>query len=838
MKKIHNHTSLDAEPEPSARHHNGISIIKPSNHVTNAAETNISKLLRHGFTAIVAASALTISSSANAAITGVNVYGAVPNLAPSSQYSVRVCAASNPSNSEPAFTFQTKVPSVPATTQLKETTKYYDSLNGWSHSYVNFEMSVPVTVEITKIGGPITSANVRPSRKASNITYSGGKAYVTLNNPCNVAVDINNQMEATYTGDGVGYKGDGIPPAIHTISIHANPFLADKPIASGTGVRMVEPGTKPPANFSESTLYFKPGVHDVGINFQIYPNKKYYIPGDAIVYGTFNNIENGENGSNIWIYGHGTISGERNKHFQLTTQPPAESYKQRPIEIRQPANIKLEGIVIADGANNSLKVESGNYNTSITNSISWLKLFSWRVNGDGGGCGPNNEVSNCFLRVQDDALYIQGRKVTEMVVWNDVNGDGMRLASMRPRNMGSSLLVDKIDVIYARHNYWSKSSAMKLAADESGDYGAGVTFANINFSDPFPNGPPISINHASGNFAGVTYENVNIASPTNLSYNGGNDFPIVRKPIELIASSGASINNLTFKNLVIGGTLVTSSNWTNYFNTQGNVYNINFQNSGSTSTYTLSETSPNGSVTFNPPGGTYAAGTVVTVTSVPTSGYSFSGWSGDLSGNTNPTTIIMSANRSITANTGASSGLPSPWQTADIGTVAATGSASVNNGGWTIAGAGDIWSLNDAFRFVHQPSSGDCSVTVRVGSLINTDGWARAGAMIRDGSSSNALNALICVTPGNGVTFQTRQVSGGSTALAQVTGVTAPKWLRITRTGNQFVGSYSDNSNGPWTQVGPAQTFTMSNTPAIGLVVGSNSSGTTTATFDNVSVTP
>ena len=198
----------------------------------------------------------------------------------------------------------------------------------------------------------------------------------------------------------------------------------------------------------------------------------------------------------------------------------------------------------------------------------------------------------------------------------------------------------------------------------------------------------------------------------------------------------------------------------------------------------------------------------------------------------------MSANRSITANTGASSGLPSPWQTADIGTVAATGSASVNNGGWTIAGAGDIWSLNDAFRFVHQPSSGDCSVTVRVGSLINTDGWARAGAMIRDGSSSNALNALICVTPGNGVTFQTRQVSGGSTALAQVTGVTAPKWLRITRTGNQFVGSYSDNSNGPWTQVGPAQTFTMSNTPAIGLVVGSNSSGTTTATFDNVSVTP
>ena len=73
--------------------------------------------------------------------------------------------------------------------------------------------------------------------------------------------------------------------------------------------------------------------------------------------------------------------------------------------------------------------------------------------------------------------------------------------------------------------------------------------------------------------------------------------------------------------------------------------------------YTLTETSPNGSVTFNPPGPTYLAGTVVTVTALPDAGYVFNGWGGDLSGSVNPTTIAMTTNKSITANTIATNAL-------------------------------------------------------------------------------------------------------------------------------------------------------------------------------------
>lgn len=55
-----------------------------------------------------------------------------------------------------------------------------------------------------------------------------------------------------------------------------------------------------------------------------------------------------------------------------------------------------------------------------------------------------------------------------------------------------------------------------------------------------------------------------------------------------------------------------------------------------------------GTVTLNPAGGTYTPGTEVTLTATATTG-SFTGWSGDLTGFTNPATIVMNADKNITA---------------------------------------------------------------------------------------------------------------------------------------------------------------------------------------------
>ena len=110
-----------------------------------------------------------------------------------------------------------------------------------------------------------------------------------------------------------------------------------------------------------------------------------------------------------------------------------------------------------------------------------------------------------------------------------------------------------------------------------------------------------------------------------------------------------------------------------------------------------------GTVTRNPDQATYGSGAVVTLTATPAAGWTFAGWSGDLTGSTNPQTITINANKvvtatftqnqySLTVNTrGQRHGDQESrsghlWQSATVVTLTATAAA-----GWTFAGwSGDL----------------------------------------------------------------------------------------------------------------------------------------------------
>jgi uncharacterized repeat protein (TIGR02543 family) len=68
--------------------------------------------------------------------------------------------------------------------------------------------------------------------------------------------------------------------------------------------------------------------------------------------------------------------------------------------------------------------------------------------------------------------------------------------------------------------------------------------------------------------------------------------------------------------------------------------------------YTLTtDVSGIGRIDLAPPGGSYAPGTVVTLTAVVTNtGYPFTGWADDLSGSVNPTTLLMDGDKTVRAN--------------------------------------------------------------------------------------------------------------------------------------------------------------------------------------------
>ncbi|MBZ9778425.1 ice-binding family protein [Psychroflexus sp. CAK8W] len=67
-------------------------------------------------------------------------------------------------------------------------------------------------------------------------------------------------------------------------------------------------------------------------------------------------------------------------------------------------------------------------------------------------------------------------------------------------------------------------------------------------------------------------------------------------------------------------------------------------------TFTLTVNAQNGTVTKNPDELNYDEGTDVILTANANSGYEFSSWSGDATGNNNPLTITMDADKVITAN--------------------------------------------------------------------------------------------------------------------------------------------------------------------------------------------
>jgi hypothetical protein len=475
------------------------------------------------------------------------VYPPVPGLEASAHYSVRVRSIGG--EWQRAFTFETACKTIEPKTDA-----YFDTLAGWTHAYVNFEMEGAVEVEIARANGQaIRTAAVHPGRKAAVCAVVDGRALVRLEKPCLVAVDIDGQMDAQDTGKG--YKG----PAIHTVSIFANPPLTGKPKQGDPGVQTVKPGEKPPADGAWTTLYFLPGVHDIGVGFPVQAGRQYYLPGDAMVYGTLSSRKWGE-GRNIRIFGHGTLSGARLKHPEYVQPKISEKGHglYRPIEVVGAKEVRVEGITIADSATHSLMLIHP-HEPEHANAVTWTKIFTWRANGDGINPFGNTLIEDCFLRTQDDSLYVNGLGIRRCVLWNDANGSSFVLSSV-PQLTGRQLIVEDCDVIYARAkwHHWSGGRVFNIRGENDKPGGEGVIFRNINIEDPRPTlqqfflcmtiPPPYAKRSetAKGDLYGILFQNISIAAPS-----------VIGEPQLLHGQPGARIRNLTFENMTVAGKPVT-----------------------------------------------------------------------------------------------------------------------------------------------------------------------------------------------------------------------------------------------------------------------------------------
>lgn len=190
----------------------------------------------------------------------------------------------------------------------------------------------------------------------------------------------------------------------------------------------------------------------------------------------------------------------------------------------------------------------------------------------------------------------------------------------------------------------------------------------------------------------------------------------------------------------------------------------------------------------------------------------------------------------FTATPPTSTALPAPWATTDIGSVGGAGAASISGSTYTLIGSGsDIWGTADAMRFLYQPLVGDGEIIARVATQEDTDGWAKAGVMVRASLAAGATNTFMAISPDNGVTWQRRTSTNGSTSSTATAGFAAPYWVKLTRVGNVFTGSYSADGV-TWTTAG-TQSITMSGTVYMGLAnTAHNNTRLNKSTFSNVTV--
>lgn len=177
----------------------------------------------------------------------------------------------------------------------------------------------------------------------------------------------------------------------------------------------------------------------------------------------------------------------------------------------------------------------------------------------------------------------------------------------------------------------------------------------------------------------------------------------------------------------------------------------------------------------------------------------------------------------------------------DVGDTGAQGSTSgtAATGTYTVKGSGSgIYGTADAFQYAAVSLTGDGEIRARVAGQTNTDGWAKAGVMVRESLAQGSRHAVCFLTPENGFGYEFRATtSQPSDFIFGPASNTAPNnWVRMVRSGNSLIG-YSSADGQNWTLIYTGVVPSLQSTVYIGLIVTSSSWGAlSTATFDNVKI--
>ena len=309
-----------------------------------------------------------------------------------------------------------------------------DLFRGRSISWVNFSFTDTVTIEVKVIDTgkvPVDASYVKilPTRYGITPTVNGDVVTFQMTQPgqCSVEIGVN------------GYKNG--------LMIFANPMETNVPdptqdpsyavldhatVSSIAGVSATKTG-----------LYFKAGVHDIGV-YSVPTNiKNIYLEGGAWVYGAIQ-VSGTRNNANVKIFGRGVLSSGRLKYreaYCIGTPQDGSTAADR---------ITLDGITVADPKYFAIRLIGQN------NVVSWTKVIGgWVVNCDGIAAFAGSTVKNCFCWANDDNIKVYRDNITveNTVLWQLNNGAAIQMGWDGAQATG--VIIKHTDLL---HGEWNNSS--------------------------------------------------------------------------------------------------------------------------------------------------------------------------------------------------------------------------------------------------------------------------------------------------------------------------------------------------------------------------------------------
>jgi len=186
----------------------------------------------------------------------------------------------------------------------------------------------------------------------------------------------------------------------------------------------------------------------------------------------------------------------------------------------------------------------------------------------------------------------------------------------------------------------------------------------------------------------------------------------------------------------------------------------------------------------------------------------------------------------------------SGWKNGDVGAPSVSGNASEASGTVTISDAGlqlyDRQKSSGHAVYNRTKEEGSSKwVTARITAISSPDPQAQACVGFFDGRNHDSRFAALCITKSAGLKFYSRYAERSFAVVAELSGITAPVYLRARRVLDATAGGYdvtaqysSDGST--WTTVGTVRVPQLAYICMVGVATSAHSTSLQTTTVTNL----